>query len=153
MKARGRGDETHCSDGDRRFNSDLLLRSDWFVYPDPGSLQENAVCEFGSSDIVVYATASNGQSLTIVADADTLLDFVADELLMVYNAHWRDSEQPELDRAGFLQQIVLPGGSIDCSWNESGSVEISLDSGELFRDHTVRVTLDRTGAPLLASIE
>jgi hypothetical protein len=153
MRRRTHGGETRCSDGDRRFDSDLLFRSDWFAYPDPGSLQEIAVGDFGSSGIVIYATASNGQSETIVADADTLLDFVADELLMVYNAHWRDPDQPELDRAGFLERIVLPVGSMDCSWDESGRAEISLDSGELFCDHSVRVTLDRTGAPLLASIE
>jgi hypothetical protein len=44
-----------------------------------------------SSEIVIYATDLQGNAATIAVDRDTLLDFLVEKLLPVYNSHWRDS--------------------------------------------------------------
>jgi hypothetical protein len=108
---------------------------------------------FESSDLVVYATSLTGRTATIVVDREMLLEFVVNELLPVYNSDWRDPDHPQLSRQQFCDRLELPDGSIETFLEDQGNVSIWLESGDLFTDHGVTVTVDETGLPLQAYIE
>jgi hypothetical protein len=107
-----------------------------------------------SSDLVVYATADDGRSITIEIDRDELLHFVCDRLLPLYNEVWRLPQlAEELDSESFRARLTLPEGSVECSLSTNDTAEIYVDADGLFTDHKIVVLVDRTGQLRHAHIE
>ena len=63
-------------------------------------------------------------------------EFAAEALLDVYNREWNDSDP--LDEDAFVDHLTLQ----DMSFYPNGSVELFYNAADLFRGHTVIVTLD-----------
>jgi len=106
-----------------------------------------------SSDLVIYATADDGRSVTIEVDRDEIMRFVCDRLLPLYNDVWRQPFDEELDSESFCARLTLPEGSVESSLSPDGRAEVYVDAGELFTDHLIVVVVDRTGQLRHAHVE
>jgi len=79
----------------------------------------------------------------------------ARDLLPVYNRRWRDdgTDETDIDEATFQSRLALLAIHVDTSWLRSLSATLTYSAQDMFTEHNIAVTVDKSGGPTGATLE
>lgn len=107
----------------------------------------------------LHLEVGKGDAQAMLADAHRFFDeaelwdararaAIVDALYELWNGTWRDDEDPELDRAAFLDRIVIESVGL----NQGGTRSLVYADGDLFAGHWIDVTIHPDTGEVIAEL-